>query len=168
MKFFIKKILLIFLSTLLLYGYNDGIDDIYSFVGVQGGYSQYGNIDSPTIGFSYGKQNSEWRTAINYNYGNSSNHTYHSLIVQVDRGVLIELFENYPFKPYLGFSLGTMQHKKGDIRDNGYLFGGNIGFNYVVNNLLDVDLGYRYMGSSKFKNLNDRGDIILSLHYYFD
>ena len=168
MKFFIKKILLIYLFTGLLNAYNDGIEEIYTFVGVQGGYSKYGNIDAPTIGFSYGKQNSEWRTAINYNYANGSNHTYNSLIIQVDKGVLIDLFEDYPFKPYLGFSLGAMQHKKGDITDNGYLFGGNAGFNYVVNNLIDIDLGYKYMTSSKFHNLNDRGDILLSLHYYFD
>jgi len=168
MKFFIKKIVIIFLSTGLLNAYSDGTDDVYTFIGLQSAYTQYDNIDAPTIGFSYGKQNSEWRTAVNYNYANSSNHTYHSAIIQVDKGVLTELFRDYPFKPYLGFSLGAMQYRKDSIVDNGYLFGGNAGFNYVVNNLIDVDFGYRYMSTSKFNNLKDRGDFILSLHYYFE
>ncbi len=168
MKFLIKKIAIILLSTGILNAYNNGIDEIYTFIGLQSAYTQYDNIDAPTIGFSYGKQNSEWRTSLNYNYAISSNHTYHSAIIQVDKGVLTELFRDYDFKPYLGFSLGAMQHKKGSITDNGYLFGGNAGFNYVVNNLIDIDLGYRYMSTSKFQHLNDRGDFLLSLHYYFD
>lgn len=165
MKFFIKRALIFLLTAGL---YSSTIDEIYTFVGVQGGYAQYDNIDAPIIGFSYGKQNSEWRTAINYNYSNSSSNTYHSIIIQVDTGIFTGLFEDYQFKPYLGFSLGAMQHKNGALDDKGYLFGGNIGLNYVVNNLIDVDLGYRYMSSSKFKNLDNRGDILLSLHYYFD
>jgi opacity protein-like surface antigen len=168
MNFFIKKLAIIFLSTKLLSAYTDGIDDIYTFIGVQTAYTQYDNVDAPTIGFTYGKQNSKWRTAINYNYAFSSDHTYHSAIIQVDKGVLTEVFRDYPFKPYLGFSLGAMQHRKDGEIDNGYLFGGNAGFNYVLNHVIDIDLGYRYMSTSKFKNLNNRGDFIFSLHYYFE
>ncbi len=168
MKNYIKNLLIITLLTGVLNAYSDGIDNIYSFIGVQGGYSKYDNIDAPTIGFTYGKQNSEWRTAINYNYANSSNNSFHSLILQVDRGILTELFKEYPFKPYIGFSLGAMQHTKGSFDDRGYLFGGNIGINYVLNNSIDIDLGYRYMDTSKLKKISDRGDLMLSLHYYFE
>lgn len=168
MKNYIKILLLISLFSRVLNGYSDGIDNIYSFIGVQGGYSAYDNIDTSTIGISYGKQNSEWRTSINYNYSNGSNHTFHSFIVQIDRGILIELFKDYPFKPYIGFSLGAMEYNKGSHHDSGYLFGGNLGLNYVFNNYIDIDLGYRYMDTSKIDKIGDRGDLMLSLHYYFE
>ncbi len=168
MKNYIKSLLIISLFSGVLNAYNDGLENIYSFIGVQSGYSNYDNRDAPTIGLTYGKQNTEWRTAINYNYANSSNNIFHSLIIQVDRGVLTELFRDYPFKPYIGFSLGVMQHKKGSLNDKGYLFGGNIGINYVINNSLDIDLGYKYMDTSKLKKIDDRGDFMLSLHYYFE
>jgi hypothetical protein len=69
---------------------------------------------------------------------------------------------------YAGFSLGIMQYKNDYIRDRGYLFGGNIGINYVLNNDFDLDFGYRYMTTNKFKDIDNRGDVALSLHYYFD
>ena len=168
MKNYIKNIFIITLFTGVLNAYSDGIDNIYSFIGVQGGYSTYDNIDAPTIGISYGKQNSEWRTKINYNYANGSNNDFHSLIIQVDRGIFTELFMDYPFKPYIGFSLGIMEHTKGSFNDIGYLFGGDIGVNYVLNNSMDIDLGYKYMDTKKLKKIGDRGDLMLSLHYYFE
>jgi hypothetical protein len=165
MRFFV---LILFLLNQTIYAYNNGIDEVYTFIGVQGGYSKYDKKDAPTIGITYGKQNAMWRTSIHYNYASISDNTYHSAIIQVDRGVLTELFKEYPFKPYFGISLGAMQYRNGGESDNGYLFGGNFGFNYVLNHMLDIDLGYRYMVTSKLDHLKDRGDILLSLHYYFD
>ncbi|MCK4441281.1 MAG: hypothetical protein KAU90_04695, partial [Sulfurovaceae bacterium] len=143
-------------------------DKLYTFIGVQTAYTQYDNIDAPTIGFKYGKQTSQWRTSLIYNYSVNSGDTFHSLIVQVDRGVLTDIFKDIPLKPYIGFSLGAMQYKNNLMTDKGYLYGGNLGFNYVLNNEMDIDLGYRYMSTSKLKKINDRGDFALSLHYYFD
>jgi len=167
MKVYLKAIFILFLLNSTVSGY-DAIDRLYTFIGVQTAYTQYDNIDAPTIGFKYGKQNSEWRTALIYNYAVNSNDTFHSLIIQVDRGVLTEIFRDVPYKPYIGFSLGAMQHKNNLMTDKGYLYGGNIGFNYVLNNEMDIDLGYRYMSASKLKKINNRGDFALSLHYYFD
>ncbi len=66
-------VLLFLVNTLLGY---DGIEKLYTFIGVQNGYSKYDNIDASTIGFTYGKQNEDWRTSINYNYAYSREHTY--------------------------------------------------------------------------------------------
>jgi len=162
-----RIIIVLFFLVNTLFGY-DGIERLYTFVGVQNGYSKYDNIDASTIGLSYGKQNKDWRTSINYNYAYNDDHTYHSLILQVDRGVLIELFQNSLAKPYLGVAFGVMEHRKGGVHDRGYLFGGTIGFNYVFNRSVDIDLGYRLMSASKLNQFDTRGDLMLSLHYYFD
>jgi len=146
----------------------EDLDRLYTFIGIQTSYTKYDNVDTPTIGLKYGKQNSLWRTALIYNYSVNSDDIYHSLIMQVDRGVLIDMFENVPFKPYIGFSLGVMQHKNNSMRDRGVLYGGNIGLNYVLNNYFDLDLGYRYMITDKLKKMDNREDISFSLHYYFD
>jgi len=168
MKAYLKTIFILFLLNSTV-GADDALGKLYTFIGVQTAYTQYDNIDAPTIGFKYGKQNSQWRTAIAYNYGINSNDTFHSLIIQVDRGVLTDLFKDVPYKPYIGFSLGAMQHRHSSMKDdNGYLYGGNIGFNYVLNNDMDIDLGYRYMSTTKLKKIKNRGDFALSLHYYFD
>jgi len=169
MKLIIKIIAILFLFNSTVSAYeDDGIDKIYTFIGIQGASTQYGNTDTPTIGFKYGKQTSEWRTALIYNYSASSDDIFHSFIIQVDKGILTEMFKDMPFKPYLGFSIGVMQHRNDNLKDRGYLFGGNVGFNYVLNREFDIDLGYRYMTASKFEDLDDRGDIALSLHYYFE
>jgi len=167
MKLYTKTIFILFLLTFTLNA-SEALDKVYTFIGIQGAYTKYDNIDAPTIGFKYGKQNSEWRTAIIYNYAIKSDDSFHSIIIQVDRGVLTDIFRDTPLKPYLGFSFGAMQHRNNLVKDRGYLFGGNVGFNYVLNNYFDVDFGYKYMITSKFKHLNNRGDLALSLHYYFD
>jgi len=163
-----KKVIIaiLFLGN-ILFGY-DGIERLYTFIGVQNGYSKYENIDASTIGLTYGKQNKDWRTSINYNYAYNNDHTYHSLIVQVDRGVLIDLFRDSLFKPYVGLAFGAMEHRKHGIHDRGYLVGGTIGLNYVFNRSIDIDFGYRLMSASKLNDFDIRGDLMLSLHYYFD
>ncbi len=61
-----------------------------------------------------------------------------------------------------------MEHRKGGLHDRGYLVGGSMGINYVFNKSIDIDLGYRLMSADKLKDFNVRGDLMLSLHYYFD
>jgi len=170
MRFSIKTILILFLFNLTAHA-DILTDKMYSFIGIQGAYTDYDNESAPTIGFKYGKQTDTWRTAISYNYAQKSDNTYQSFIMQIDTGVLTELFRDIPLKPYLGFSLGVMEHKNSankPSKDRGYLYGLNAGFNYVLNNSFDIDFGYRYMDSDKFKYISNRGDITLSLHYYFE
>ena len=163
-----RIIIVLFFLVNMLFGYDDGVEKLYTFVGIQNGYSKYENIDASTIGFTYGKQNKDWRTSINYNYAYMNDHTYHSLIFQVDRGILIDLFQDSLLKPYLGVAFGVMEHRKRSMHDRGALFGGAMGLNYVFNREIDIDLGYRLMSASKLKRFNLRGDLMLSLHYYFD
>ena len=170
MKFFIKILFILFLFNITSSA-NILTDKMYTFVGIQGAYTDYDGEIAPTIGFKYGRQTKTWRTAISYNYAQESSDRYQSLIMQIDTGVLTELFRDIPLKPYLGFSIGAMEHKnsKHDLsKDRGYLYGINTGVNYVLSNSLDIDFGYRYMSSDKLRYMSNRGDISLSLHYYFD
>ncbi len=170
MKFFSKTALILFILNITSSA-NILTDKMYTFIGVQSSYTDYDTESAPTIGFKYGKQTDTWRTAISYNYAQASGDTYQSFIMQIDTGVLTELFRDIPLKPYLGFSLGVMEHRNSSNNpstDKGYLYGLNTGINYVINNAFDIDFGYRYMDSSKLEYVGSRGDITLSLHYYFD
>jgi len=170
MKFSSKTILILFIFNTISHA-NILTDKFYTFIGVQSAYTDYDKKSAPTIGFKYGQQTDKWRTAISYNYGQASDDKYQSFIMQVDAGVLTELFKEVPVKPYLGFSLGLMEHRNSSNKpstDRGYLYGINSGFNYVLNNSFDIDFGYRYMSSDKLKFIKNRGDLTLSLHYYFD
>lgn len=161
-----------FLTLALFSSLNYASDsDMYSFIGVQGSSSDYDGISTPTVSLKYGQQSSMWRTAISYNYAHNSDDTLQSFIAQIDHGILTDLFENLPLKPYLGFSLGVMQHKNKLNQidtDNGYVYGLNGGVNYVLNNNFDIDLGYRYLRTDKLEYIDNVNDIMLSLHYYFD
>jgi len=170
MRFFSKTLLILFLLNITSSA-DILTDKMYSFVGIQGSYTDYDRETAPTIGFKYGKQTDTWRTAISYNYAQNSDNTYQSFIMQIDTGVLTELFRDIPIKPYLGFSLGVMEHKNSAnslSTDRGYLYGINTGVNYILSNSLDIDFGYRYMDSDKLNYIDYRGDVSLSLHYYFD
>jgi|GEM_PF-1056911 len=166
MKLHIKILLILFLFNSTSSA-EELVESIYSFIGVQSSYTNYDSVSTPTFGLKYGKQTSKWRTAISYSYAQESSHKFHSLIMQMDKGVLTDVFRDIPLKPYIGFSLGVMQDQKNSSTDNGYLYGVNLGINYVLSNDFDIDFGYRYMRTDKLKDMDNRGDISLSLHYYF-
>jgi opacity protein-like surface antigen len=47
------------------------------------------------------------------------------------------------------------------------MYGLNGGFTYIVNNSIDLDLGYRYMKTAKMTNIDKVDDINLALHYFY-
>jgi len=169
MKQIFKKVLI----TLTLFSsLNHAFEsDLYSFIGVQGSSSKYDDLSTPTIALKYGQQNSSWRTAISLNYAQTGDDRLQALIAQVDHGVLTDMFDELPIKPYIGFSLGVINHQnsKNSIdSDSGYLYGANGGINYVLNSDFDIDLGYRYLKTDKLEYIDYISDITLSLHYYFE
>ncbi|MCH9740740.1 MAG: porin family protein [Epsilonproteobacteria bacterium] len=171
MKQKFMKIILTLCMLSSLASADDGSETMYGFVGVQASASKYDDISTPTLALKYGQQSSYWRTAISYNFAANSDDQFHSIIAQVDHGILTEIFADLPVKPYVGFSIGALQHRNSNNEvdsDNGYLYGLNTGINYVVNNDLDIDLGYRYIKSSKLKYLDSVSNLSLSLHYYFN
>ena len=171
-KKFNKILLPLFIISSISYSNNDGITEMYDFIGVQTGMSSVNagsnsgsDVTAPTIGFKYGQQTSEWRTAIYYNYAYHSDQKFHSLVAQVDHGVLMEAFADLPVKPYVGFSIGMMRNSS----NNDFIYGVNTGLNYVLNNTMDLDLSFQHMWTgSKLESLGGMNNLSLSLHYYFD
>jgi hypothetical protein len=175
-----KKFNKIILSLLIIssFGYssNDGITEMYEFVGIQTGITSangtgtYGaDATTPSIGFKYGQQTSQWRTAIYYNYAQYSDQRFHSIVAQIDYGVLTEAFAEFPFKPYVGFSIGMMKHSFDNDSNSDMIYGAGIGVNYVLNNRMDLDIGFQHMlTGSKLENLDGLDNLNLSVHYYFD
>ena len=169
MKQIFKKLLItLTLFSSLAHAFEN---ELYSFIGLQGSSSKYDDLSTPTVALKYGQQNSIWRTAISLNYAKTGNDRFQTLIAQVDHGVLTNMFDKLPIKPYIGFSLGVINHQndKNPIdSDNGYLYGINGGINYVLNSNFDIDLGYRHLKTDKLEYIDDISDITLSLHYYFE
>jgi opacity protein-like surface antigen len=90
--------------------------------------------------------------------------------MQVDSAILIQTFKDIAFKPYLGASFGVIQQKNMELLgydDKGFVYGINTGLSYIVNNNIDFDLGYRFLKTSKMKELDKINDISLSLHYFY-
>jgi opacity protein-like surface antigen len=83
--------------------------------------------------------------------------------MQMDSGIFSNLFQNIPLKPYAGFALGAMQYEN----DKGYLYGVDGGLTYFLNDEIDIDLGYRFMTTSKVLTVDSIKDLTLSLHYFY-
>lgn len=162
-----KKFNILFLALLLLSSILHADDDkLYSFIGVQTSTSDY-EATTPTLGIKYGKQSKNVRTSIAYNYGEESSNQYHSLLMQVDTGVLTNTFKEIPIKPYIGASFGVMQHDYNSRNDRGYLYGANAGLTYLLNDVVDLDLAYRFMKTSKLENINEINEFTFSMHYFY-
>jgi hypothetical protein len=165
-----KKLILLFLSILFFSTSLYANEKLYSFIGIQASVSKFDKLSTPTIGLKYGKQSKDMRTAITYSYGNKSNNTFQSLIMQVDSAILTQTFKDIAFKPYLGASFGIMQHKNQKLLgydDKGFVYGINTGLSYIVNNNVDFDLGYRFLKTSKMKEIDTINDISFAMHYFY-
>ena len=155
----------IIISTLLLTSFTLA-GPSYSFFGAQTSYLDYNHVSSPSLGLKYGVQQGMWRTTLNLDYAKSSNDTLTSFIIQADKGILQSAMKDSPFKPYVGFSLGMLQHDNSGT-DKGYGIGLNTGVTYLLNDAIDLDLGYRYLSTSKMNNIKSLNSLNLSLHYFY-
>lgn len=158
---------MLFLPLLLLSTSIQADDKLYSFIGVQASTTEYEKISTPTLGVKYGTQSRNMRTSLSYNYGEKTNNEYHTLIMQIDTGVLTNTFKDSALKPYLGASLGVMQHNNNSLKDKGYLYGANTGLTYLLNDVIDLDLGYRFMKTAKLEDLSKISDLSFSMHYFY-
>jgi hypothetical protein len=165
MKRFYKLLLTSIVCSTLL----QAKDKTYAFLGIQAVNHTIDSNNVPSIGLKYGKQTRKYRTSINYAHGRTNNNKYETLIAQIDMGILGNSFKNSAFKPYAGISIGAMQNtdKSSGGKDKGYLYGANTGITYIFNDALDFDLGYRYLKTSKLKNIDSVSDLTLSVHYFY-
>jgi hypothetical protein len=165
-----KKINKLFLPLLLLTSLIHADDKIYSFIGVQTSATTFESDTVPTIGIKYGKQAENMRTSISYNYGEDGSNYYQTLLMQMDTGILTHAFKDIAFKPYLGATIGFMQQNDDGLvptRDRGYVYGIDTGFTYILNDTIDLDLGYRFLKTSKLENIDKINDLTFSMHYFY-
>jgi hypothetical protein len=165
-----KKIILLFMPIILLSTTLFANEKLYSFIGIQASPSVFNNTFAPSVAIKYGKQSKDIRTSIAYGYGKSSKNIYQTLIMQIDSAILTQTFKDIVLKPYLGVSFGVIQHKNSELiayNDKGFIYGLNTGLSYVLNNNVDFDLGYRFMKTSKLKEIESINDVSLSMHYFY-
>lgn len=165
-----KKFILLFLPIILFSTSLFANEKLYSFIGMQASPSLFNDTIAPSIAIKYGKQSKEIRTSVAYGYGKNGNNAYQTLIMQIDTGILTQKFKDIAFKPYVGLSIGVIQHKNKELiayDDKGFLYGVNTGLSYVVNNNIDFDLGYRFMKTSKLKEIETINDLSFSMHYFY-
>jgi hypothetical protein len=165
-----KTINKLFLPILLLASTLHADDKIYSFLGVQTSVTEFENSSAPTIGIKYGKQTENMRTSISYNYGEDGKNYYQTLLMQMDTGVLTNRFKDMAIKPYVGATIGVMQQNDDSLiptRDRGYVYGVNTGLTYILNDSIDLDLGYRFLKTSKLENIDKINDLTFSMHYFY-
>ena len=165
-----KTINKLFLPLLILTSIASADEKIYSFIGIQTSASTFENTSVPTIGVKYGKQSNNYRTSIAYNYGADGANHYQTAMVQIDTGILSNTLKGIPFKPYMGVSVGVMQQNNNNLiqkRDRGYIYGGNAGFTYILNDAIDLDLAYRFLKTSKLENIDKIEDVTFAMHYFY-
>jgi len=165
-----NKINLLFIPIILFSTTLFANEKLYSFIGIQASPSVFNDTIAPTVAIKYGKQSKDMRTSIAYGYGKHGDNSYQTLLMQIDTGILTQTFKEIPFKPYLGASIGLIQHKNNktlSYLDKGFVYGANTGLSYVVNNNMDLDLGYRFLKTSKLKNLDTINDVSVSMHYFY-
>ena len=143
-------------------------DKSYSFIGLQTGVSKFENKDTPSIGLKYGLQTGNARTSIIYSYDKKNDDKFQMLLLQIDMGIFKNSFRNSLLKPYLGATFGALEAKSNQSeRDRGYVYGINTGLAYILNDDFDLDLGYRYLKTSKLKNIDEINNLNLSMHYFY-
>lgn len=160
-----KRINKLFLPFILLTSSLMAESKVYSFIGIQAGTTVVSNEASPTLGLKYGQQTKNFRTTLSYNFS-SNKATSHTLLAQIDMGILRNSFRNLPFKPYMGLVGGVMQFDD-KVTDRGYLYGMGTGIAYMLNDKIDFDLAYRYLQTSKIKEFNHLSNVSLAMHYFY-
>jgi hypothetical protein len=115
--------------------------------------------DETSFGFRYGRQTHEWRTVFTL----SGNGDLTNFGLEIDKILVDELFGMPEIRPYLGASVGYLQYEKND----GYYYGGNLGFMLYTSDTVDVDLSYHYYQTGKLEPLDTMQGGSLSIHYFY-
>ena len=138
----------------------------YTFVGAETSLVNYNGVTSPSIGLKYGVQNAMWRSSLNLEYAKSGSDTLTSFIFEADRGIFTEQSKKSNYKPHVGFSVGSIQHRNSKT-ERGFSYGVNTGVTYLLNKKMDVDLTYRLIKVNQIDAFSSLNSLNLSLHYFY-
>ncbi len=174
-----KKIVITFLCMVLgssLYAGNASVAK--GFIGLEvgagtvqgdvGGYFEELDYEGDAIeyGLRLGAQSDEWRTMFVFDYYDSSDDDQN-----LEKGFL--MFDYFflqdgesSFKPFIGLNVGYANYESTDVEDNGFLYGGQVGFVINVAESIDLDLSYRY-SLSEADVLDHTTSITFGLNYLY-
>ena len=147
-------------------------EEVFSFIGVNTSYKELQSASDyqldqkshVTFGMTLGIQALKWRTDANLEHGND----YTSFSLNADYIVLDSMFGTPKIRPYLGLNVGYLSYNDLKLTDtDGILFGTNVGLILYANDVVDIDIGYRYDKVSGFDGLDTLQGVSLSVHYFY-
>ena len=117
-----------------------------------------------TVALRWGKQSQEWRTMFTYEYNNH----FETLSAEIDRIYADGVFGMPQYRPYVGFSLGTVSDNSLNQKDtSGIYYGLNAGMLFYVSDKIDADLSYHYYKVKEFENVTALKGATLGFHYFY-
>ena len=147
-------------------------EEIFSFVGVNTAYKDFrlsetyqkADTSEMTFGFTLGMQALRWRTDVSLEHGSN----YTSFGFNADYILLDSMFGTPKVRPYLGINTGYMTYDDSRLKDtDGLFFGGNAGLILYANDMVDIDIGYRYDKISQLDGFDTMQSVTLSVHYFY-
>jgi hemolysin activation/secretion protein len=120
------------------------------------------------VGLKLGAQDYDWRTAFSAYYSKQDEQESVKAIISLDRYLFAGVYETEEtiMKPYFGLHAGWLKYKDIGIKDDGLLYGAQIGFAWGLSGGVDFDLGYR-RSFTAVDRVNSIGTFALSINYIF-
>jgi len=149
-----------------------------TFIGLEVGYTEVqgdriGLLDNTdedvSYGFRIGAQNGEWRTMFLFNhYDNSdTDQTVSQGLFTLDYFLLDNKSSSEStFRPYMGANVGYANYESTPVDENGFLYGGQVGFVVDVAETVDLDFTYRY-SLSNADALDHVGSFVFGINYLY-
>ncbi len=179
----VKRITITLLSTVLgssLYAGN--ISQSESFIGLEvgastmqantGGFLGEADYEGTDVeyGIRLGAQFNEWRTMFVFDYYDNTDddQNYEKGLISVDYFFLDANSGTgaSSFRPYIGLNAGYMNYESTNIDEDGFLYGGQVGFAYRVAESIDLDLMYRY-SLTDAAHTDHIGSVVFGINYIY-
>ncbi len=147
-------------------------EEVFSYIGVNTSYkdiqpvSEYqpDKTSHVIFGLTLGMQALKWRTDVNLEHGNN----YTTFNLNADYIILDSMFGTPKIRPYVGLNVGYLSLQDDKLTDtDGIFFGANAGFILYANDVVDIDIGYRYDKVSGFDGLDTIQGVTLAVHYFY-
>ncbi len=174
----VKNLTAVLMSTLIGGSLYAGNYDMQSkgFLGVEVGYATvdgekaggfFHEGSAVEYGLRFGAQSDEWRATFLFDYFNSTSDDQ-----SVEKGFLMVdyfLFESQTdlnIRPFVGANVGLINYESTLVDATDFVYGGQAGVVFGVNENIDLDLSYRYSLSGS-ERVNDLGSIVFGLNYLY-
>ncbi len=172
----VKKIASVLLCTALSSSlYAGNVSEARGFIGLEVGaatvdadtfYELGYEGDAVEYGFRLGAQTNEWRTMFVFDYYDSSDddQNMEKAFLMLDYFFLQD--DNSAFRPFIGLNVGYVNYESTYVEDDGFLYGGQVGFIVNVAESIDLDLSYRY-SLSDANAVDNMGSIVFGVNYLY-